>query len=378
MLGPRHNFLWLLLSLCAWAPSSPAAVAAEALEIARGAAPQHPQQPQVAVDAQGNIHLVYGVGDIVRYCRSTDGGKHFSTAIDLPPTHTISLGMRRGPRIAVTDKAICVAVVGGEQGKGRDGDVLAMRSLDGGKTWSKPTLVNDAANSAREGLHALAAGPGGKMACVWLDLRHKRTEVMASMSHDGGSVWSKNVLVYHSPQGSVCECCHPSAAFDRRGRLAVLWRNSLDGARDLYVATSDDGKSFDQPRKLGVGTWQLNACPMDGGAIAALPKDQWATVWRRDQSIYLALVDDKQERLLGPGEQPSVAATSQGPLVVWLTKRGSTLQLLAPGDDAPIALAEHASDPVIATAPGNRPPIVAVWELRSGDQHTIQFRAIQP
>jgi hypothetical protein len=165
---------------------------------------------------------------------------------------------------------------------------------------------------------------------------------------------------------------------DRRGRLTVLWRNSLDGARDMYVATSTNGKTFDEPRKLGSGTWQLNACPMDGGAIAALPKDQLATVWRRDKSIYLSLVGDKRERLLGPGEQPSIAATSQGAFIVWLTKRGSNLQLLKPNDTSPIALAEHASDPVIATSPVNKAPVVAVWESRRGDHHTIEFQAIAP
>jgi hypothetical protein len=358
--------------------ASKSSIASDSMEIASSVAPHHPQQPQVAVDAKGGIHIVYGMGDAVRYCRSTDGGKHFSAAIDLPPTYTISLGMRRGPRIAVTDKAICVSVIGGKEGKGRDGDVLAMRSLDGGKTWSEPVMVNDAANSAREGLHSMATGPGGEMACVWLDLRNKKTEVMAAISRNGGGTWSKNMLVYESPQGSVCECCHPSAAFDRRGQLSVLWRNSLDGARDMYVATSADGKTFDQPRKLGTGTWQLNACPMDGGAIAALPKDQLATVWRRDKSIYLSLAGDERERLLGPGEQPSIAATSQGAYIVWLTKRGSTLQLLKPGDRSPIALAEHASDPVIATAPGNKQPIVAVWESRRGNHHTIQFQSIAP
>ena len=201
--------------------------ASETIELARGSRAERLQQPQLAIDAAGTVHVVYGVGDRVRYHRSQDGGKTFSTPSDLPLVHAMSLGMRRGPRVAATDSAICVTAIGGKQGKGRDGDLLAMQSVDGGKTWSQPIPVNDAPDAAREGLHAMAAGPQGRLCCVWLDLRNRKTEIMAATSSDGGKTWSKNVLVYKSPDGSVCECCHPSVAFDGRGAIYVQWRNSL-------------------------------------------------------------------------------------------------------------------------------------------------------
>lgn len=89
-----------------------------------------------------------------------------------------------------------MAAVGGKLGKGRDGDVLALCSTDGGKTWSEPVLVNDTVDSAREGLHAMSAGPNGALCCVWLVLGNRKTKVMASVSLDGGAKWSKNVRVY--------------------------------------------------------------------------------------------------------------------------------------------------------------------------------------
>jgi hypothetical protein len=67
-------------------------------------------------------------------------------------------------------------VIGGKQGKGRDGDVLAICSADGGKTWRDPVIVNDVPDAAREGLHGMAAGPSGEFTCIWLDLRNKSTE----------------------------------------------------------------------------------------------------------------------------------------------------------------------------------------------------------
>jgi hypothetical protein len=321
---------------------------------------------------------VYGVGSTVLYCRSTDGGKTFGQSIELPSPKTIALGMRRGPRVAVTKGSICVSMIGGEQGKGRDGDLLTVHSTDGGKHWSAAVTVNDVPGSAREGLHGMAAGPTGQLACAWLDLRNRNTEVMAATSTDGGKTWGKNVLVYKSPQGSVCECCHPSPAFDQRGKLSVQWRNSLDGKRDMYLAQSTDGgNTFGKAAQLGTNSWTLNACPMDGGAIAALPSGNLATVWRRDKDVFLAYANAK-ETLLGPGEQPVVAATADGPYVIWLTKRNGSAQLLAPGRDLPIELSPHANDPVLVSGLGGRGPVVAAWESHDGEQHTIVCQVIHP
>jgi hypothetical protein len=365
----------MLMLVCFHLATSVGVLASQPIELARGTAPRHPQQPQLAVDAKGIIHAVFGIHDTVHYCRSNDGGKSFSKSVELPRVNAMSLGMRRGPRIAVVGDALCVTAIGGKQGKGRDGDVLALRSNDGGQTWSGPVQVNDAADSAREGLHAMAAGGEGTICSVWLDLRNRKTEVMASTSSDGGRTWSKNVLVYQSPDGSVCECCHPSVTFDDKGRILVMWRNSLDGARDMYVASSDDGgKSFGKAAKLGRGTWPLDRCPMDGGSIAVSPSGDVASVWRRDKSVYLLAAGSNEERLLGVGEQPSITATTHGNFVVWLSKRGERALLLRPESPSLVELARHAADPVIASGPTSL--VVAAWEKRDGQNYAIQCQVV--
>lgn len=349
----------------------------EPYELDCGTSPRNPQQPQVAVDSDGSIHIVYGIGNLTRYRRSDDGGKSFTKPVDISFDHEMSLGMRRGPRIAVFDKSICVSAIGGNQGKGRDGDVLAMRSVDGGATWIGPVRVNDTPDSAREGLHAMSVGPKGEMCCVWLDLRNGKTEVMASVSSDGGGTWGKNILVYKSPDGSVCECCHPSVAIDSGGRIHAQWRNAVGGARDIYVATSTDGgKTFGQASKLGTGSWPLNACPMDGGAIAVVAGGKLASCWRREKAVFLSLEGEREERRLGVGEQPWIAATDVGPFVVWLKKRGDVAYLLTPGGRSPIEMASHAADPVIAAGPNGRGPVVVAWERRDGENYIVQCQVV--
>jgi hypothetical protein len=179
------------------------------------------------------------------------------------------------------------------------------------------------------------------------------------------------VLVYKSPDGSVCECCHPSVAFDGRGTIHAQWRNSLSGSRDMYVASSlDGGKTFGKAIKLGTGTWPLKACPMDGGAIAAAG-ESFATAWRRDKSVYLFANADREERRLGNGEQPWIALTKEGPFVVWLAKRGGTALVLSPTSATATKLADHAADPVIAAGPDGKGPVVVAWESDDGRDSKI-------
>jgi hypothetical protein len=364
-------------------PLAQFASAGQPIVLASGSAPNHPQQPQVAVDGLGGIHVVFGIRDQMRYCCSTEGGKSFSTLVDLPRVTNLSLGMRRGPRVAAGKGVVCVTAIGGKQGKGRDGDVLAFRSADGGKSWQGPATINDEPDAAREGLHAMAAGPNGEMYCVWLDLRKKGTTILMAKTQDGGETWSKNRLVYESPDGHVCECCHPTVAVDSAGGLHVMWRNWLAGARDMYCASSiDGGETFGKESKIGQGTWQLKACPMDGGAWASLFPTASASVWRRGDDIYLEYSGVHEDRLLGRGEQPWIAAANQVCYIVWLKKRGEALYLLRNDiyaeskEKQPVELATHAADPVIAASVTGRGPVVAVWEGRDRGRYSIQCQVI--
>ena len=216
----------------------------------------------------------------------------------------------------------------------------------------------------------MAAGPNGELYCAWLDLRSKGTKIFGSSSSDGGATWTGNQLVYRSPSGSVCECCHPSVAFGEDGVLHVMWRNSIAGSRDIWATTSKDGgKQFSKARKLGSGTWRLDACPMDGGAIAAMAGGKALTVWRRDKELFFS--DGGKETPLGRGEQPWVAKSGDGATFVWISKRPGELWLKAVTETSPERLASGAFDPVIAGPIGGRGPTLVCWESSEGDRRRI-------
>jgi hypothetical protein len=351
-------------------------VAKEPILIAQGTGAQTPKQPQAVVAADGGVHLVYGVGDEVFYCRSNDAGASFSRPKAAIRTDNMSLGMRRGPRVAVAKDAIVISAIGGAKGKGRDGDLWTWRSADEGKSWQGPVRVNDVVDSAREGLHAMASGADGDVWCVWLDLRDKGTQLFAARSEDSGQTWSKNMLVYRSPQGSICECCHPSIAIQGKS-VYVLFRNSLAGNRDMYLTSAIDGNHFDPAQRLGGEHWTLNACPMDGGMLAVESEGKVSTVWRRGGLLYATRADGSQESLLGRGEQPWVAATRGDTITVWVSKREGELFATSLNNIKPRLLARVARDPVIASAPSGTGSPVVCWESKQGDTTVIQATTLE-
>lgn len=356
--------LSVIAALCLASLSAADCSASDPVVIASGHGAQAPKQPQAAVGEDGSVHLAFGTGDAVQYCQSLDEGLTFGKPRQAFRVPNLSLGMRRGPRIAKTKAAIVVTAIGGQIGKGRDGDVLAWRSTDEGKTWQGPVRVNDTADSAREGLHALASGHDGSIWCVWLDLRDKKSEIYATVSKDEGATWEANKCVYRSPDGSVCECCHPSVIVNGSS-VHVMFRNSIGGNRDMYLTSSTDGgKSFSEARKLGAGNWQLDACPMDGGMVAVSPNGSLETVWRRDGNVYKAAGDGSPEVLLGKGQQPWIAATPKGSVIVWTVGREGDLLVQSPVSGQPQKLADAARDPMITAASNGTGPVIACWESK--------------
>ncbi len=352
--------------------------AADAIQlIATGEGSSAPLQPQCAVDPAGKVHVIFGRGNEIWYCRLLDDGLGYTQPKQVISVPNLSLGMRRGPRIVALKNRLIITAIGGPQGKGRDGDVLAWTSQDQGRNWTGPTRINDVEASAREGLHAMAGGqpnpsePLEAVWTVWLDLRNRRTEICAARSADGGLTWGPNRVLYTNPEKNVCECCHPSVAVDGQ-RVHIMFRNSLGGNRDMYVLSSvDGGTTFSMAVPAGRGHWKLNACPMDGGMLAAFGGKAPTAIWRREGNVYQS-TGGEPEQLLGPGDQPWITLGASGPCLAWTSGKTRNLMLQRPGASAPELIAREAGFPVMASG-GTVSKTVLVWEQRQADRQTVQL-----
>lgn len=368
-----HNEWVVAIALVFFCSGQASAEAADPIAVVSGGMIANPRQLQAAVGEDGAIYVAFGAGEAVYCSTSMDGGESYRDPVQVRTVERLALGMRRGPRIAASGKTVVIAAVSHETG-----NVLCWRLTDRGRTWSEPVRVNDRpTGTANEGLHALAASPNGDLYCVWLDHRlDRKNQIFGAASSDGGATWSENRLIYRSPSGNVCECCHPSVAFDREGKLFVMWRNSLNGFRDMYFASSaDGGETFGEAVKLGHGSWKLDACPMDGGYLAAGVRGQVTTVWRRERQV-IAADASGEERPLAIGEQPWAAATADGVWIVWLSRRGGDLWLASPSADDPILLSSDATDPVVSASADGNGPTIAVWETGAGREGRLMAQGL--
>lgn len=325
------------------------------------------QQPWLAA-ADRQVALAFGSGNDLYVATSGDEGRTFRKPVRLPNQLKLALGRHRGPRVAIAGRTIVVSAIGGAAGRGQDGDLLAWRSADSGRTWSEPVRINDVEAAAREGLHGMAAH-GDRLFASWLDLRQKGTRIYGAWSADGGATWSKNVLVYESPDGTVCQCCHPTVTIASNGDIYVMFRNVLAGNRDMYVAKSTDGgRTFSPATKLGSGSWKLNACPMDGGGIAVTGSALVST-FRRDGQILIA-PDGKSEKAIGEGRDPAIVATKKGNYVAWSAPDG--IHVLEPGQASPRTLGPDGKYVYLIATSGER--VLAAWEQNG----TIVLHHFQP
>jgi len=322
------------------------------------------REPQLAASGS-TVALTFGAGSAIYFTVSHDSGRTFSVPVKVEQASNVVLTHHRGPRIAFSGKTIVISAITSTtpssdahaHSGGPDGDLFVWRSTDGGKTWSQAIRVNDVPNAPNEALHTLAADAKGNLFLAWLDHRAGADgkTLYGARSADGGATWSKNFLVYQSPDGTICECCHPSSAFTPDGELLVMWRNWLDGSRDMYLARSRAGAVFGPAEKLGAGTWKLKGCPMDGGGVVVSGKRIF-TAWRREGTVYLA-EPGGHETALGQGKDLAVAAGPKGAYVAWAGASG--IELRAP-DAAPVTLSKDGALPAITVLSDGA--VVAAWQ----------------
>jgi hypothetical protein len=303
--------------------------------------------PCIARDKRNQIHITYGTGDSIMYISTKDGRTYSSPELVavLPGLFNMAT---RGPQIAaLADEVIITAC-------DKTGNIYSYRK-ERQRKWEKAKQVNEINEISKEGLMSLSAD-GSYIYAIWLGVNNpKGQSVYGAASTDGGKTWGKNVIVYASPSGTVCECCKPSVVV-KQNSVYAMFRNWMNGNRDLYlIESSDAGKHFGMAKKLGYGSWKLDGCPMDGGGIAVNDDEIPQTVWRRENKIYTA-EPGKFEKEIGEGRNGSVETVNNRNIYAW-TENDKVI-VVTPGG-AKINLGKG-SLPRLKALNNNK--VICVWE----------------
>lgn len=209
---------------------------------------------------------------------------------------------------------------------GDDYDVLAIRSGDGGRTWSDPVAVNSRAaiDEAPDG--GVASGPDvatdgrGNWIAVWNSKDSMDgtigddEDVLVARSTDFGETWSESRAISNLAATDSGEDIRPRVASDAAGNWIVVWE-STDPAlgagpdRDLFFARStDDGIVWSDTRFLAPNA-TADAGVDKNPTIATDRGGVWLCLWEStepsgglgdDEDVFFARSTDAGESWQGP------------------------------------------------------------------------------
>jgi hypothetical protein len=140
-----------------------------------------------------------------------------------------------------------------------------------------------------------------------------------------------------------------------------MFRDATDGDRDMKILNWRIGGGISEAKKLGNGSWHLEACPMDGGGIAS-EAGTTVTAWRREDTIYLDRPGEP-ETPLGTGKDVSLALTGDGPRAIWTGASG--VEFWSSYGAKPISLAAQGAFPTVVARPDGS--VLAAWEAPDGN-----------
>jgi len=246
-------------------------------------------------------------------------------------------------------------------------DLRVAWSADG-KTWTTPVAPNRDKTMTQHGFATLFPTADGGTGVIWLDGRTTHgdegdMQLRAAMFDKGHKSLSDSLI-----DSRVCECCATSVALGADGPIAAYRNRTTAEIRDIYVTRLSAGK-WSMPARVHADNFKIEACPINGPAIAANGKDvvvAWFTAPNEMERSYVAFSHDggrtfgKATRVEDEGTlgRMQVALTSDGAAVVgWVEFANEKSTFKVRRIDA-----SGARGPSVAVAPmsGTRFPRMAV------------------
>jgi hypothetical protein len=164
-------------------------------------------------------------------------------------------------------------------------DIRLARSQDDGRTWTPMTAPHHDGTVSQHGFASLYEWPaalGGGLGLAWLDGRAMQPGPTSQLTGDMGlfharfdAAGRQRAEAPINPR--VCECCSTSAAVAAAGPVVAFRDRSATDVRDIGVTRFADGRWQDAVT-VHADNWTLDACPVNGPAIAAAGR-QVAVAW---------------------------------------------------------------------------------------------------
>ena len=272
-----------------------AARAADADRVSTARVPAGLRPIKAQAGPEGGIHVLADSDGGPKYVLSRDGGRTFSAPIAVVD----AAAQRPGLKFTIMDLAV-----------GADGRVhVAMMSngwqlktpksewgfhyaslAPGAKAFTPVRNIN---HTPSEGF-SLTAGAGGAVTASFLS-----GKIYTMISHDGGATVSEPAEP--DPSFNPCKCCTTSTAYGADGKVALLYREETNNDRDMWLALWDPVRGGKPVRtRISSTPWKIAACPMTYFTVVPTAKG-FVAAWPTKGQVYFARLD-KSGAVLPPGE----------------------------------------------------------------------------
>jgi hypothetical protein len=336
--------------------------------------------------------------------RSTDGGITWTPPAALHSNAASDREDDYWPRLTTDGQGTWLVVwnsfdgLGGRLGK--DGDILVVRSTDGGITWSAPEPLNSDAASDRAKFKPncttvtnpsgtfpmttttcspkfadhdftpqVATDAQGNWLAVWVH-SGKRRNIRVARSTDAGVTWTRPADIAQNT-GRPDSGTFPQVTTDAQGSWVAVWGDVHGGKgrkADVVMARSTDaGVTWTVPEALNTNA----SCDSDDDVLPQLTTDgqgTWIAVWQSsgapggptgsDDDVLAALLDSDPIRCQSKAQQACINALNGGFAKVARAQDKSILRCLkaaGKGESATacLALPDRGADKARAKAGAN-------------------------
>ena len=232
--------------------------------------------PAVQFDEAGTLHLAWfeKSGDLptLKTVRISDSGKVVGETVRVNPVGIEPDALHQAPGLAAgANNQLFLTWSSPKKDSNAmfAADLRLVRSIDGGRTFDAPVLVNDDGQSIYHSFENLVADRQGQVYLAWLDNRSKEKSgagARFACSRDSGTSVGTNLTI----DGMACPCCRPMLTLAPDGTLWAAWRKTFEGnVRDIVLARStDQGRTFSEPIRVSKDGWVFPACPHRGPSVA--------------------------------------------------------------------------------------------------------------
>jgi hypothetical protein len=154
-------------------------------------------------------------------------------------------------------------------------DVRIAISSDAGASWSQPASPHDDGTPTEHGFVTLYPWRGAAEV-VWLDGRYTAGDHEhaasgpAAMTLRGATIGAdgRRVGTDREIDARVCDCCQTDVAVTADGPV-VVYRDRSEGEVRNIALVRHDGQQWSQPVHVHDDGWAIDACPVNGPAVAA-------------------------------------------------------------------------------------------------------------